>query len=496
KKIGVYCLKSAAIVLGALLLGSLTDLGYPVQIHEPPLINPIRGYALAILVFGGSEFFFPVWLSSSLLNKILLDAPIFLSVYRACIESLAALVGSRLCFQLFNGRVPVLKSKDWLKFSLWVIPSILCVGHLVDWGFDMMQAGANVQWARLDWQWLPAKALGYLLTFPFFAGVFSLRRDSFQPRTLFKDTTIWLISVVFLMIVFYVDLSPWHLDKFSHTYLAILILLGVGFFARPLGLSFFILILAYLMLWNRLGFLGHRSILVEASTAQFQAYLFFVGFFVPWFSSLFREKTEDEGLKKSYRIVERALNETQEESPLKRLGVYSENIAIGLFDLQYRCLELNQAMADIYGMSIAEAIGKSVFERLGKNSKVVSPIFEEVVKSKKPIWNSKVVFESQSAFKTTPIHLSVSYIPVFRSDGAVAAVIAAVTPVDPDTVSEEKQWSRTNALTFSHDLQAPLRNVVQSLKILNEKLKGESDFERRHFVQSALDSASKMKIML
>jgi len=501
-----FIFKSLAVFCICFILIAAVIAARPLSLSEPPLFNPSRGFSMAVLLFGGIKFAIPLVLASSLANFYFLKHGIEVSAFLAFNNFVSMWVGALLVKKFCRGQNPAKDPKDWAIFVFGVVPVSLMIRFALD-AFPLRIFNPNhpIHWAELYSQWIWIDALGLILAFPFFMEVLNLWSEKKHLREITQDLIPFLIGNFLGIFVFFdPHFEKVGLPKYLSFYFALIGLIGISYFVNPFLVSLSVFLQGLGADWSREGVLLSYSSESQSELWDVRFFLFVIGIITPVLSSLLRKGSEDP-LQKSFSLVSSALNSTNNENDLIRVASKSDTVAVGVFDMNYRVLHLNEKFAEIAGTPLESQIGQTSKERIGPNSRHMAEVFEKIKKTGKPIWNYRLRFEAWQHMRQQD--RLVNYIPIFARNEEVVGVIVVSTEI-LDSANKEKVLKGqidSNAdqgernllnIAISHDLQEPLRNVNQALKILNEKFKTSADFELKSFVESALDASSKVHSML
>jgi PAS domain S-box-containing protein len=176
-----------------------------------------------------------------------------------------------------------------------------------------------------------------------------------------------------------------------------------------------------------------------------------------------------------YLAINEELNQTIEElqeAKLKveetqsRLQIFLESSPIGyaIFDTEYKYIMLNDAMVKLNGPSRKEHIGKSITEILGKDGKLVQPIFERIMETKEPVLNIEISGEvpAKPGLKS---HFMASYFPIFNTHNVIIGIGASVLDI-----SENK--NAQGALKASEERYRQMFENNLSIKLLIDSMTG------------------------
>jgi PAS domain S-box-containing protein len=156
------------------------------------------------------------------------------------------------------------------------------------------------------------------------------------------------------------------------------------------------------------------------------------GRIVKWFGTF----TDIHDLK----MAEEALRESEEQA--RRQNAELENIyqatpvGLSLLDRDFRYVRLNETMAKIEGVSVAQALGRKAREATPIMANRLEPVFKRVIKTGRPIMNLEIRAEAPREPGVERDWL-VSYYPVKAADGSVQGIGCVVLDITERKRSEE-----------------------------------------------------------
>ncbi|NBX69274.1 MAG: hypothetical protein EBR01_09980 [Proteobacteria bacterium] len=478
-----------------ILLVFLVFSSRPTSLFEPPLFNPARGFGVAVLLFFGFRYLIALHLAGVFCNFYFLNHSLLFSLIFATTTiitiSLLILLTKRFCKQ----RNPALNPRDWAIFLGLFIPFTSTLRFLLD-NIILLSIGTKLTtvWTKNYIDWMLVDLLGVILVFPFFMELFEFLPKQRKIKEISKNIIPALVGNIMGSFVFF---NP-HFDKillpdYLTFYIAVLGMLGLAYFVSPLPLTLSVLFQGFWAAWGRDGAILANHASPSQSIWALRVFLFVVGIFSPILSNLFRAGSED-NFKKSFDLVNSALDPSNTENEIIRVASKSEAVGVAVFDLNRRLLHLNEKFAAITGEPVESQIGKTSEERLGPNAGHVKKIFDKVHETGRPVWNYPVSFR---AWKGIHEHnILANYMPVFSKRGTVVGIIVVTTDVPKNHKLGPSLQNEEFAIALSHDVQEPLRNISQAIKILKEKYSSSSDFEIKTFIESALDASSRAQSMV
>ena len=508
-------------LFGFLLIGvvyySLAALIYKIEFQPEnwaPLFHPQRGFALAVACFLGLPALIPCFTAALLINLFYWKEPLGMALAIALNAMSAIAIVAWVAQKVLSRSSPYQDIRKWALFICVIIPTYFLSQTLIDFGFYSFFSPSELfDWRNRLFRWISADALGTIFLFPFFMELLHTFSNSKWKKIISRSLLHAVAGAMVVSFLLWFDFTKLGLKESTGDYLSVFVLVGLGFLLTPLGVTTAVFFLGLLIACDRIGLIDPKGSITLLSSWDPSFYLAIMGVLTPVISIL-AKKNSTQQLKENYELIKTALNVPGTPEPHSSLSKYSppsqlepggEHLGIGLFDLEYRCLDLNEQLAHLYQLPKEECLGKNPVERLGDKGKSLFPILDEVVKTKKPVWNIQLSFRLPA--QTLEQNLRISYLPVLSKTQKVTGIVGIVTslpatPIDSRYSSEEdRSLSRRpldaqSAVAFSHDIQEPLRNVFQSLQILKAKFKLTSDLDTLNFLDSSLISLERMKDMM
>ena len=129
-------------------------------------------------------------------------------------------------------------------------------------------------------------------------------------------------------------------------------------------------------------------------------------------------------------ISERKALEKELESRQARFDAFFSAATAGMviLDEELRYVNINEALAEMNGVSIADSIGKSIWEVLPKAAAVLEPTLQRVMTTGQPLLNIELNAESPKQ-PGVERHWMLSYFPLTASDGTVLGVGGVVVEI-------------------------------------------------------------------
>ena len=124
-----------------------------------------------------------------------------------------------------------------------------------------------------------------------------------------------------------------------------------------------------------------------------------------------------------------------------RAAYMSAPVGLGLVDTQLRYLHVNEALAAMNGVPVADHIGRTVRQVLPRMADVIEPLYREVIETGRPV----LARELRGSRQTTPAadrHWLASYHPLPGPDGLVVGVSAVVQDITDRKRAEAQLTAR------------------------------------------------------
>jgi signal transduction histidine kinase len=495
-----YIIKSVAIMAALFCLSQLTVLFRGYSADWPPLFVSQRGFTLALMVVSGFKYAIPFWLISIFLNKFYWNTNFILGLISPISLIISLELSAFIYRKLCGTKSPLHKMKDWLLFLFVVVPlrelfSFVSL-RVFNWLFPLEGLLQNQEY------WAMADILGLVMGFPLFLEILNSMDSKVIRPKLNRGLPALVIGNAVGILPFYLGIQKLSFLEGPGRYLSLFAMTAVGLFSSPLAMAFSILAHAFWVAWSREGMIKSLGLKGVDPHFDIQLYLLCLACFAPIIALIVKSQRGNE-LAETFEEIKEALDSAGVEQSVIKMENQSDSVGVALFDLQYRCLHMNEKFAEFSGGDMKSQLGKTSQDRLGPNAAHVAAVFEEVRKRAKPIWNYKLHFEAWN--QVAERDLVCNYLPVFSQSGEVIAIIVISSEnkkTKENLLKEAKgafdiaHQNRLFSLAMSHDLQEPLRNISQSLKILNERFKRRADTETLSFLENALSATNRVRQMV
>ncbi|MGH7128566.1 MAG: PAS domain-containing sensor histidine kinase, partial [Planctomycetaceae bacterium] len=174
-------------------------------------------------------------------------------------------------------------------------------------------------------------------------------------------------------------------------------------------------------------------------------------------------KQAEENLRKSEDRARRHLAELQ--------TIYaSAPIGLGFVNREFRYVSINQALAELDGLSVEQIVGRTLREVLTPEvADRVEPLYRRVIETGEPIDGMEV--HGSTHAPGGPRDFLVSYHPVKAADGGILGVNAAVQDITERKRAEEDLRDADRRkdeflATLAHELRNPLAPIRSGLELL------------------------------
>ena len=181
--------------------------------------------------------------------------------------------------------------------------------------------------------------------------------------------------------------------------------------------------------------------------------------------------------QKQAELILRKREETI-QAQLAEIEMIYSTTPIGLcsIDLDFRFVRINEHLANINGVSIADHIGRTIRDVLPDVADQLEPMHRRVIASREPIVNREVSGTTSEQPNVVRDWL-VSYYPKMLPDDRVIGINCMVQEITDRkkilaTLEERNQELYQFAHVVSHDLKAPLRAVSNLSQWIEDDLEG------------------------
>jgi PAS domain S-box-containing protein len=191
-------------------------------------------------------------------------------------------------------------------------------------------------------------------------------------------------------------------------------------------------------------------------------------------------------------ISDRKQTEAMVQQQLAQIEAIYATAPIGLcfLDRELRFVQMNERLAEINGLPVAEQLGKTIWEVLPKLAETQQPIFEQVLQTGQPILDVEIqgITPAQPEVER---HWLVSYYPLTDKDGQVVGINITVLEITERKQSEEALRqseqrlqaiiNNSRAAIFMKDVQGRYllmnRECERLFNITNEQIQGKTDYD-------------------
>ncbi|MEG4446827.1 PAS domain S-box protein [Microcoleus sp. AT9_B5] len=172
------------------------------------------------------------------------------------------------------------------------------------------------------------------------------------------------------------------------------------------------------------------------------------------------------------------------------------NAGMLIFDRQLRYVQINEVLAQINGVCVADHIGRSVREVLPEFAPTVEPMLQSILDTGKPILDCELVGETPKEPGIVR-YWQASYYPLFDENGIVFGLGGIVIEITDRKRAEQKQARLTAILEATSDLVGVCDSAGHSvyLNTAGQEMLGMSPEEARSpfTIDSVLATSAKAK---
>ncbi|MEG4499955.1 PAS domain S-box protein [Microcoleus sp. F10-C6] len=172
------------------------------------------------------------------------------------------------------------------------------------------------------------------------------------------------------------------------------------------------------------------------------------------------------------------------------------NAGMLIFDRQLRYVQINEVLAQINGVCVADHIGRSVREVLPEFAPTVEPMLQSILDTGKPILDCELVGETPKE-PGIARYWQASYYPLFDENGIVFGLGGIVIEITDRKRAEQKQARLTAILEATSDLVAVADAAGHSVYLnqAGQEMLGMSPEEARSpfTIDSVLATSAKAK---
>jgi PAS domain S-box-containing protein len=193
-------------------------------------------------------------------------------------------------------------------------------------------------------------------------------------------------------------------------------------------------------------------------------------------------RAQEQQTRAAQAIVEQQLSEIE--------SIYrAAPIGLSFISRELKFVRINELLARINGLSVAEHIGLTIRDVLPEMADPIEALYRQVIESGEPIFDLEVSGSTPSQ-PGVERHWLASYYPHKDVQGRVVGVNAMVQDVtdrqrDKAALEERNRELDSFVYVVSHDLKAPLRAVSNLSQWIEEDLEG----------QLTADTQSQMKLL-
>ncbi|MFP4299619.1 MAG: sensor histidine kinase [Spirulinaceae cyanobacterium] len=188
-------------------------------------------------------------------------------------------------------------------------------------------------------------------------------------------------------------------------------------------------------------------------------------------------------------------------------GASTAVVGLSIIDEDLRFVKINETLAEINGVPVADHLGKTIPEILPDLAPVVIPYYEQVQTTRQPIINIEIQGEVPSAPGIQRYWL-VSYVPIrtpHRPRPWVGGIIVEITQrkqIEKRLERLNQELLRSNeelerfAYAASHDLQEPLRTISSYAQLLERRYKESLDDRAHRYIHNMVEGTARMQNLI
>lgn len=183
------------------------------------------------------------------------------------------------------------------------------------------------------------------------------------------------------------------------------------------------------------------------------------------------------------------------------------NVGLAIQDKTLKFKQINQALAEINGLSVDEHLGKTTEDILPHLAPTITPIIHQVITTGKPLINQEITGETANKPGVTRYWLA-SYFPVFSKKNTVDEIGSLVVEITALKQAQQKLQDANRELTSSnqeleqfayiasHDLREPLRKIKGYTELLAEDYQGQLDEMADKYIHYITDGVTRLETLI
>ena len=287
-----FVLKSFAVSLTLIIVGSLVLGARPYDPNHIPLFTSGRAFSLAILVFWGAAYLPALLFGSWILTYFMVSPSIEYSLHFTLAAGLAMLASAYLMRIIIGFKNPADDEKDWIKYLIIVIPFYLLTKQCLDLGIGFIMHGFSglAVW-KIYFLRSSIDGLSLIVGGPFFFWLIKSLSDDFFSVGRSRHWILLMVGNFFGLSVFFNPLNYFGFSFETPEYLLVIALFGLAILLGPAAASFSLFFQSICIAWSREGMNTTHKSLESLLVDELRLFLLILGIAVPMVSLVLRRKS-------------------------------------------------------------------------------------------------------------------------------------------------------------------------------------------------------------